>query len=215
MDHTQIAQRFADRLWDGLTLAAIDLETTGLSCWADTVIEVAVYTATVRVCVSAAGELRLAVEPGASFVALCGAREVPPRIEALTGIRTELVRELPGFAETWDALCLPLVQGADLLVAHNADFEAGFLSAQTCGTSQAWWLDTRILACELDGADRFAKGYKLGDLATRYALPWRGPAHRAAADAQMCLQLLEALLNDAAWATPAAALAAQRRWLDR
>lgn len=215
MDATTIRQRYAARGWQGLRVAAIDLETTGLSCWADEVIEVAVWTADVSLGLTPAGDPRLLVEPGASYVALCGAREVPPRITDLTGISPWLVRDLPGFAETWDARCTPLLVGVDLLVAHNADFEAGFLSAQTCGTWPAWWLDTRILAAAIDGADRFAKGYRLGDVAARYGLPWRGPAHRASPDAQMCLQVLEVLINEGLWQGPADALLAQRAWLDR
>ena len=55
-------------------------------------------------------------------------KDIPPFIEALTGITNDMVQQVPTFAQLASALYARL-QGK-LLVAHNARFDYGFLRAE-------------------------------------------------------------------------------------
>ena len=95
-------------------LAFVDLETTGTHSGFDRITEVGIVTLTDGV-----------VEEWSSLVdPEC---RVPPMIEALTGITSEMVRGAPTFAR----LAGEVLQRLDgrLFIAHNARFDYGFLKA--------------------------------------------------------------------------------------
>lgn len=197
--------------WPSTLLASIDLETTGLSPWADRIIEVAVILQTGHV----RDSWRRRCHPG---------RPVPKRITNLTGISDEDLETCPRF----DQLEFPYTDGA-LRVACNADFEAAFIAAELARYPERSlattadlarpcdiWLDVQLLARALDGAARHAKGYRLTEMAERFGLQWHGTAHSALADADMALQVLWRLVAEHGdqVGTPEEALILQRLYMD-
>lgn len=106
-----------------LNLAFVDLETTGARAADDRITEIAVVL--VNNGEDCAWESL--VQP------YC---EVPPFIQALTGISKELLADAPGFDRLADDL-LQLLDGA-ILVAHNARFDAGFLRAAFAGCGRRY-----------------------------------------------------------------------------
>lgn len=155
----------------GEPVAAIDLETTGLSPRRDGVTELAV----VRL---EAGEKRVfsrLVNPG---------RPIPPRVQALTGIADEDVADAPPLEEVL-LEAAPLLQGA-IWVIQNAGFDLGFLhpTLRRIGfRMKPKVVDTlRLARSVLPGLT----SYRLGHLAG--VLGWPGPRfHRALADAEATL----------------------------
>lgn len=197
--------------WDTTLLASIDVETTGLSPWADCIIQVAVILQTGQ---SRDSWARL-VDPG---------RKLPKRITNITGLQDQ---DLVGRSYFGTAIAhAPDIYGA-LRVACNADFDAAFLVFEMYryggyATSPSWldpvamWLDVQLLARALDGADRRAKGYRLVEMAEKFKLTWQGNAHTALADADMALQVLAALRerHPDQLATPEDALILQRLYMN-
>ena len=213
MNERQILNRYSGKSWADVDLIGIDLETTGLSPWADEITEVAVFVGR---------HTDNGIDCPLSFSSLCNVtRPIPPRIEELTGIYTSFLQTCPDFVEVWANKIDPLTTGKvfPLWVAHNAEFEANFLSHHLpyglWNSPYAWWLDTMILAKAADRETRrFAKGYKLMDLAERFEIQPRGPLHRAETDADLCLRVLQRLIQHGQWQTPVDALMAQRWWMD-
>jgi DNA polymerase III subunit epsilon len=97
-------------------LVFVDLETTGGSAAYDRITEVGLVRVT-------NGEL---VEEWSSLVN--PERSIPAYIEAFTGIRNDMVRDAPRFAEI-AAIVRQKLQGA-LFVAHNARFDYSFLRSE-------------------------------------------------------------------------------------
>lgn len=151
-----------------LPLAFVDVETTGLDPWTgDRVCEIAV----VRV-VGGQETDRLVrlVNPG---------RRVSPGALAVNGLDEAELAEAPDFAEVAAEVSRTLAGAA--VVAHNAPFDAGFLSReyQLIGQPSPGnvLLDTLLLARR----NFRYRSNSLGALAG--ALGIRTPAHRALADA--------------------------------
>ena len=150
---------------------AFDLETTGLSAFKDTIIEIGA----VRI---RGGE---PVETFQTFVA--PGRRLSPKIIELTGITDEMLRGAP---ELHDVLPEFLkFCGGRPLVAHNADFDVGFVTA-ACEREripfEPTYMDTLILAQNL--MPQLNK-YKLDIVANALSLP-DFQHHRASDDALTC-----------------------------
>ena len=94
-------------------LVFLDLETTGATANHDRITEVGLVAVDAG---QPVGEWSTLVNPGVS---------IPPMIQALTGITSEMVELAPTFAEVSREL-LHRIDGK-LLVAHNARFDYGFL----------------------------------------------------------------------------------------
>ncbi len=150
---------------------AFDLETTGLSAFKDTIIEI--------------GAVRIRdgepVETFQTFVA--PGRHLSPKIIELTGITDEMLRGAP---ELHDVLPQFLSFCGDRpLVAHNADFDVGFLTAACERERIAFdptYMDTLILAQNL--MPQLNK-FKLDIVANALSLP-EFQHHRASDDALTC-----------------------------
>ncbi len=102
-------------------LVIFDTETTGLSCVRDEIIEFSAVAVEL-----AEGERKIVAEYD-QLVALSPGGFVPPKIQQLTGISTQDLRER-GIAKT--RVCrdiAELIAGNTLLLAYNAHFDLSFL----------------------------------------------------------------------------------------
>ncbi len=117
---------------------------------------------------------------------------IPEEIVKLTGITDEMVADAPLIEETMQKF-LGFI-GDRLLVAHNANFDVGFIRhfAQQCKLSfNNSYLDSLALSRFLNGS---LKNHKLDTLAKYYALGDFNH-HRACDDAEMLAAILEKMLN--------------------
>lgn len=116
-----------------------------------------------------------------------------PDVIAIHGITNEMVRNAPTYAEVLPRL-LALLDGC-VLVAHNAEFDLGFLRAETenCGLRLPDYpvVDTLKLARK---NGRFQRN-NLGVIATALGID-AGGAHRAMADVRMTEKVLYCFLHD-------------------
>ncbi|MFQ3543007.1 ATP-dependent DNA helicase DinG [Halobacillus rhizosphaerae] len=164
------------------TYAIVDLETTGnASVKGDRIIEIGVV-------VMNAGKV---VEEFSSLV--YPERDIPPFIQSLTGIEEEDVLNAPLFSEIAEDVHR-LFHNA-FVVAHNIEFDLGFLNAEfiRCGLPKLHnpVIDTVELARVMLPT---AASFKLGQLAQQFNIGHDKP-HRALSDAQVTSDLLELLLN--------------------
>ncbi len=124
---------------------------------------------------------------------------IPEEIVKLTGITDEMVRDAPSEAEALHAFFGFVGKRTDggcmLLIAHNADFDTGFIraAAQRCGMPfENPYLDTlalaRFLVPDLKNhkLDTVAEHYELGDF----------NHHRASDDAAMLSAIYFCMLRD-------------------
>jgi DNA polymerase III subunit epsilon len=132
---------------------------------------------------------------------------IPPDICELTGITDAMVSRAPSAAAALRAF-LAFAEDC-VLVAHNAPFDLGFLTA-ACTASNIHWppaatIDTAVLARLLLGPDD-VPDCRLATLA-RYFRTGTAPCHRALADAKATADVLAGLLDLAAHGRPASATA--------
>lgn len=118
----------------------------------------------------------------------CGVR-IPSFITHLTGISQSMVNAAPAVSSVMPELLRFI--GTDALSAHNASFDAKFLSAE----SQRLGLEPAYggLICSLKLSRRVFPGmasYKLAMLASALRIRFNGAAHRAEADAEVSAKLL-------------------------
>jgi DNA polymerase III epsilon subunit family exonuclease len=176
----------AERPLSELTLAAVDVETTGASpAYGDRVIEVGVERWRGGVPVDAFQQL---INPR---------RGLGPGIVALTGITPEMLVDAPPFERQARELLMRLEQ-ADAIVGHNVVFDLGFLSAEfarfgfdlKARLGDKPIFDTVRVARRLYGRG----GNGLQSLARRLdCVPTT--AHRALADCTTTLQVLGRMLE--------------------
>jgi DNA polymerase III subunit epsilon len=167
----------------GIDFAIVDIETTGWSPEESSITEIGA----VRV---SGGQIRedfsALVNPG---------RAIPPDIAALTGISDAMVAHAPPIAAVLPGF-LDFTRGR-VLIAHNAPFDIGFLSA-ACGMCGVPWpacqvLDTVVLAGHVLGEDE-VPNRKLSTLASFFGAR-TPPCHRALADARATADVLAGLLR--------------------
>lgn len=167
-----------------VTFVVVDLETTGGRPEAEGITEIGAVKVRGGEVV---GEFATLVNPG---------REIPVPIAILTGITTAMVFEAPRIAEVLPAF-LEFLGTDDVLVAHNARFDVGFLKAACAGADLTWpapdVVDTVKLARALVTADE-APNHKLASLAALFGTS-TSPNHRALADARATVDVLHALLG--------------------
>jgi DNA polymerase-3 subunit epsilon len=170
------------------TFVVVDLETTGGRAngpadMCDAITEIGAVKVRGGVVL---GELATLVDPG---------RDIPPQIVQLTGITSAMVCDAP----TIDAVLptfLEFARGA-ILVAHNAGFDIGFLSAAARRCDIAW--PRAPVLCTVRLARRVlsreeAPSVRLGALAKLFATA-STPTHRALADARATVDVLHALIE--------------------
>ena len=168
------------------SVVVLDFETTGLSPrGGDRITEVAA----------------LRVQNGKvieRYVTLVNAGvRIPSFITGLTGITNEMVASAPPAKRVIRELADFL--GDDIVVAHNAGFDHGFLTAE----AQRGGLparDYRTL-CTMRLARRLAPGlgsYRLSAVAAHLGVTYGGAAHRAEADAQVTADVLHKIAGGVA-----------------
>jgi DNA polymerase-3 subunit epsilon len=172
-----------------LSLVVVDVETTG---WLEEQGEITEIGAVRLSGGQLTGEFSTLVRPRCA---------IPADITALTGITDDMVARAP---EPAAALLAFLTFAGDcVLVAHNAPFDLGFLTA-TCAACELPWppvavLDTAVLARLLLGSAE-VPDCRLGTLAEYFAATTT-PCHRALADAKATASVLLGLLQLAAGVT--------------
>ncbi|MGA9610896.1 MAG: exonuclease domain-containing protein, partial [Mycobacterium sp.] len=165
------------------TFVVVDLETTGGRMTArdglvaDAITEIGAVKVRGGVVL---GEFATLVDPQ---------RSIPPQIVQLTGITTAMVCDAPTIAAVLP-MFLEFARGA-VLVAHNAQFDTGFLraAADQCGIS---WSRPQVL-CTVQLARRVlsreeAPSVRLAALARLFAIASE-PTHRALDDARATVEV--------------------------
>lgn len=191
IDAKGLCEEFAsDALMSELPMVAIDTETTGKSAATDRIVEVA--------CVAwqdgaVVGRYTWLVNPGCP---------IPEDAVKVHGITDEDVRDRPPFAQIVDAL-LEALQGR-VPLAYNASFDLAFISAELhragmdrtrvppAARRNVEWIDPLVWARELH---RDEKSRALSDVCTRMGIVLE-QAHRATADAEAALLVMQAFLPE-------------------
>lgn len=159
------------------TFVAFDYETTGLHPAVDRIVEFGAVRFMIGRELAEFGEL---ANPGIP---------IHPDAARVSGISDEMVLGKPAVAEV-----LPRFMefaGNAILVAHNAEFDAGFLRAELhragLPTVENLIIDTQALAQK---AFPGKKSYSLQNLVEMLGIPLN-TAHRARDDARQCMRIFE------------------------
>ncbi|MBI4790029.1 MAG: WYL domain-containing protein [Chloroflexi bacterium] len=167
---------------DDLTLAFLDVETTGLAPrYGDRVCEIAVVRSRVDLV-------------QATFATLVNPeRAISPSAAAVNGIRDEDARDAPRFAEIVEMVRFMLREA--VVVCHNAPFDLGFVSSEMqragCEFAAPAVIDTLQLARRCFS---FASN-SLPRVAAALAIPTPN-AHRALGDALTTREVLNRFVED-------------------
>lgn len=178
------------------TAALLDTETTSLDPATGAIIELAICTVTF----DARGRI-VAIGPMHDWLEDPG-HPLPPEITRLTGLRDA---DLAG-RRVDDAVALTLLSDADLIVAHNARFDAAWIERRYPAIAGKPW------ACSMRDIDWRELGYEarqLGALLAEVA-GFFNARHRADADVAALVALLASTLNSGRTACSEMMLAAQR-----
>lgn len=163
------------------TFVALDVETTGLHAVRDRVVEFGAVRFTIG---AESGEFSELAHPGMA---------IPPDASAVSGITDAMVAG----ADPTDVVLRRFIAflGDSILVAHNAEFDMGFLRAeiQRAGLPELTnpVVDTLALAPR---AFPGRKSYALQNLVAELGLA-RNDAHRARDDARQCRLVLERCID--------------------
>lgn len=162
------------------TYCVLDLETTGFSFRTEKITEVGIMKVK-------NGEV---IDEFSCFVN--PEKPIPQRVVEVTNITDDMVKD----AETIDKVMPKILEfvGDSVLVAHNADFDIGFLkyNANKLGLSlDNTYLDTLRLAKDLFPD---YKKYKLGKIAENLGIKVE-VAHRALDDVDTTVKVLNVMLN--------------------
>jgi DNA polymerase-3 subunit alpha (Gram-positive type) len=162
------------------TYCVLDLETTGFSFRTEKITEVGIMK-------FKNGEV---IDEFSCFVN--PEKPIPQRVIEVTNITDDMVKD----AETIEKVMPKIIEfvGDSVLVAHNADFDIGFLkyNAKVLGLSlENTYLDTLRLAKEL--FPEFKK-YKLGLIAEKLGIKVE-VAHRALDDVDTTVKVLKVMLD--------------------
>jgi len=164
-----------------------DLETTGLSAATERIIEIGAVKVENREILES---FDLFVDPE---------KAITPEITRLTSITNEMVAGAPKEAEALEQF-FRFCDGCDILVAHNADFDMGFLRAaiRRCGREEdPVQIDTLVMARAMYPE---LKKHKLDTIAERLGVTQKHH-HRADDDARVLaeifLKMVQKLVEDA------------------
>ncbi len=168
--------------WTDLTLAVLDVETTGFDPETERIIEVGIVTFDNGKVLERWGSL---VDPG---------KPIPPEVIELTGISDEDVAGKPSFAQIAPEVHRRL-QGVGI-GAYNLSFDRSFLKAELERAGLEWpskspTFDPLIFARELQ---REHRRHGLGKVADRLGIVLEN-AHRAEDDAEVAGHILYAFAD--------------------
>lgn len=166
------------------TYISFDLETTGLSVMDDDVTE---FGAVKFKNGQEIGRLQSLIKP---------TKAISQKITDLTNITNEDVKNAP----TIESYLPQIIEffGDDILVAHNATFDVGFLNEilRRYGYPEIHnpIIDSLALAWKILPN---LKGFRLGNVARSYRIPYDGDdAHRADYDAEVLAQVFNMMVHD-------------------
>lgn len=165
-------------------LAFVDIETTGMGPATEAITEIAI----VRVTADADDPESLTVDEWSTLVN--PGRPIPSAIQALTGIRDDMVQDAPPFAAVADDVAARI--GDALFVAHNARFDYGFLKHAYARLGRDF--SARVL-CTVRLSRRLfpdAAGHGLDAVVDRHGLEC-ADRHRALGDARLLWRFVQAL----------------------
>ena len=179
-DKSNIVTNSKNQSLEDTTYCVLDLETTGLSFRTEKITEVGIMKVK-------NGEV---IDKFSCFVN--PEKPIPPKVVEVTNITDEMVKD----AETIDKVFPKILEfvGDSVLVAHNADFDIGFLkhNAKELGyTLDNTYMDTLRLAKRL--FPDFKK-YKLGIIADKLGIVVE-VAHRALDDVDTTVKVLNVMFN--------------------
>ncbi len=174
-DKNSVVTKYKGQSLEGTTYCVFDLETTGVSYRTDKITEIGIIK-------YKDGEI---IDKFESFVN--PEKPIPMKVQEITNITDEMVKDAPTIEQI-----LPKVMeffGDSVLVAHNADFDTGFIR-YNCQLQnipfENTYLDTLQLAKEL--YPDFTK-YKLGIIAEKLGIKVE-VAHRALDDVETTVKVL-------------------------
>lgn len=160
-----------------ITFVAFDFETTGLHPAVDRIVEFGAVRFRVG---SELAEFSQLVDPG---------RPIEREAARVSGIDDSMVQGKPPVGAVMPRF-MDFV-GEAILVAHNAEFDAGFLRAELARAGIVQFenlvIDTQLLAQK---AFPGKKSYALQSLVEMLGIP-ANTAHRARDDARQCMRLFE------------------------
>lgn len=179
-DKSSVVTNSKNQSLEDTTYCVLDLETTGLSFRTEKITEVGIMKVK-------NGEV---IDEFSCFVN--PEKPIPPKVVEVTNITDEMVKD----AETIDKVFPKILEfvGDSVLVAHNADFDIGFLkhNAKELGyTLDNTYMDTLRLAKQL--FPDFKK-YKLGIIADKLGITVE-VAHRALDDVDTTVKVLNVMFN--------------------
>ncbi|MDO5728966.1 MAG: exonuclease domain-containing protein [Actinomycetaceae bacterium] len=182
-DGTPPDQQFYDDVW-AHTYIVVDLETTGLSS-ADAITEIG------------AVKIRHAKIVETFSTLVNSGVPVPPKITALTGITTSMTQSGLTPREAITQFFEFAQLDTSILIAHNAEFDCGFLSRAASAHGIAWvkprTIDTLALARTVLPRP-IVSSHSLPVLARFFAVA-TPQAHRALADAYTCADVFAGLVK--------------------
>ena len=184
-DELTIVRNATDENLDDVTYVSFDLETTGLSCYYDHIIEfgaVRIHNSTII------DRKQMFIKPPVS---------IPGFITSKTNITNDMVKNAKPFAEAIDEI-LDYIKD-DVLVAHNATFDYFFLNEELRRIGRKPLTNVVIDTLDMSRAilpDR--RAYRLGNLSRYYHVNYNEEeAHRADFDAGALADVFLCLLKDA------------------
>jgi len=182
-DGSPIAYRVQDvRLDDNLSYVVFDTETTGLNAREDTLIEIAAVKVQGGKVIDTFSTL---IDPE---------RGVSAKITEITGINSDMLIGQPKLEKALNDF-RSYADGC-VLVAHNAEFDVGFLSQCALRIGMDVWtqpvIDTLSLARALYPGE---KNYRLKTLTQKFGVVLINH-HRALADAEATSEVFQKMLND-------------------
>lgn len=169
---TLLPYPLADKVGDEVPIVFLDTETTGLSCNTEQIIELGMVSASF----SPSAKKLVSIDRIFSEYEDPG-KPIPAEITRLTGITDQDVKG----QKINDATVKEVLDGIDLVVAHNAGFDRPFFEKRFTGFDGKKW------ACSLKGVDwKFfdINNYRQEELL--YSIGYFYEAHRAVID---CLAL--------------------------
>ncbi len=184
-DRLTIVRNAIDAGIDDVEYVSFDLETTGLSCYYDSIIEfgaVKIKNSTV------VDRLQMFVKPP---------QPIPAFITNKTNITNAMVSDALPFSECYKKIIDWI--GDDVLVAHNATFDYYFLNEELRRIGQPPLMNPVIDTLDMArGILRDRRAYRLGNISRYYHVEYdEEVAHRADYDAEALAGVFMCLLTDA------------------
>lgn len=185
-DRLTIVRNADDQKLTDAEYVSFDLETTGLSCYYDHIIEFGAVKIKNQTVID---RKQMFIKPPVI---------IPGVITVKTKITNEMVAQARSFADSIDEILEWI--GDDVLVAHNATFDWSFMNEELRRIGRPALTNTVIDTLDLSRAVLSSRrAYRLGNIARYYRISYDDEiAHRADYDAEALAGVFLCLLKDAA-----------------